>query len=102
MFPTSVAPAAASRNVPSWEYGKPVKQPLLPAYLCRLLTHEDSAQLTKLRYRHHSGLCPSENGDGSLCQRPVLCSHRVPEASAVPGWNGSLLNRERGIKALFG
>ena len=55
MFPTSVAPAATSRNVPSWEYGKPLKQPLLPAYLCRL-THEGSAQLTNWRYRHHSGL----------------------------------------------
>jgi hypothetical protein len=75
MFPTSVAPAATSRNVPSWEYGKPLKQPLLPAYLCRR-THEDSAQLTNLRYRHHSGLYVSENEDGSRCQRPELCSHR--------------------------
>ena len=62
-------------NVPSWEYGKPLNQPLLPTHLCRR-THEDSAQLTNLRYRHHSGLYLSGNGDGSRCQRPVLCSHR--------------------------
>jgi hypothetical protein len=72
---SSVAPAATSRNVPSWEYGKPLKQPLLLAHLCHR-THEDSAQSTNLRYRHHSGLYLSENGDGSRCQRPVLCSHR--------------------------
>ena len=72
-------------NVPSWEYGKPLKQRLLPAHL-RRLTHEDSAQLTNWRYRHRSGLYPSESGDGSRCQRPVLCSHRWMTGTRLVRW----------------
>ena len=72
-------------NVPSWEYGKPLKQRLLPAHLRRLM-HEDSAQLTNWRYRHRSGLYPSESGDGSRCQRPVLCSHRWMTGTRLVRW----------------
>src|SRR5262249_44170299 len=36
------------------------------------LTHEDSAQLTNWRYRHRSGIYPSESEDGSRCQKPVF------------------------------
>src|SRR5262249_21490828 len=63
--------AVLQRNVPPWEYGKPLKQRLLPARL-RRLTHEDSAQSTNWRYRHRSGLYPSGSGDGSRCQKQML------------------------------
>ena len=72
-------------NVPSWEYGKPLKQRLLPAHL-RRLTHEDSAQLTNWRYRHRSGLYPSGSGDGSRCQKPVLCSRRWMTGTRSVRW----------------
>jgi hypothetical protein len=73
------------RAAKSWEYGKPLKQRLLPAHL-RRPTHEDSAQLTKWRCRHRSGLYPSESEDGSRCQKPVLCSHRWMTGTRSVRW----------------
>src|SRR5215510_4119449 len=72
-------------NVWSWEYGKPLKQRLLLAHP-RRLTHDDSAQLTNWRYRHRSGIYPSESGDGSRCQKPVLCSHRWMTGTRSVRW----------------
>src|SRR5262245_36851360 len=77
--------AVLQRNVPPWEYGKPLKQRLLPARL-RRLTHEDSAQSTNWRYRHRSGLYPSGSGDGSRCQKPVLCSRRWMAGTRSVRW----------------
>src|SRR6266446_4753261 len=62
-------------KVRSWEYGKQLKRSLLSAPL-RRLTHEDSTQLMYLRYRHHSKLYSSKNGDGSRCQRRGPCSRQ--------------------------
>src|SRR5258705_11542607 len=47
----------------------------------------------KVRYRHQSKPYPSENADGSRCQRPVLCSHPWMTSTLSAKWT----TRERPI-----
>jgi hypothetical protein len=84
--------AVLQYKVRSWEYGKRLKQPLVAVHL-RRLTHEGLTQLTNLRYRHHSGLYTSENGDGSRCQRRGLCSRRWMTSMRSARWT----SRERPV-----
>jgi hypothetical protein len=84
--------AVLQYKVRSWEYGKRLKQPLVAAHP-RRLTHEGLTQLTNLRYRHHSGLYTSENGDGSRCQRRGICSRRWMTSMRSARWT----SRERPV-----